>query len=187
MRPKVLSLALVVLGLVSAQNLLVNGGFEQPLSVGWAQTVGGVGTQTVERGTGHHPDPDYEAYLYQFDGGGWTKLGQMVDVPGSRLAFTFWGKFEYGAGSSTCWPVAAVTLEYCDAGGNLLGESRFYYHNAYCNWTNSGTLHLLDVASPDWQEYSLDIHDEIAANLPGVNPDDVRKVRVSMYGFTSGG
>jgi hypothetical protein len=166
------------------QNLLTNGDFEQDLSIGWTQS--GYGVYYMDRQTGYNPDPDYEAFdsLYGY---GFGKLNQIVDAPGITLSLDFWAKFELGGGSSSCWPVAAVTVGYYDADNVLLGESRIYYHNEYCTWTPSGTLSLIPITTPDWTLYTLDIAQEISSNLPGVNPGDVAKVGVALWDTTSGG
>jgi len=169
------------------QELLTNGDFEQELTVGWTQTRGGSGSMVCDRSQAYHPDPDYEAKDSLYDGAGWNKLSQLVDVPGPLLELSFWASFAYGAGSSTCWPVASVTVEYYDLNSTLLGETRFYWHSPYCNWTPSPTLSLHEVTNPDWTEYTLDIPTELSQNLPGVNPDDIARVAVSLYTYTSGG
>lgn len=187
MRLKLLLIIPAVLSLTLAQNLLTNGDFEQDLTAGWTQTKGGTGTQTMDRSVGYHPDPDCEAMAYQYSGSGWVKLAQTLDMPGPDALLTFWASFWRGASSSACWPVACVNASYLDAGGTLLGETRFYYHDAYCTWTRSSTLNLIDVTDPNWTQYSLDVRAEIATNLPGVNPDNVRKIQVALYVYTSGG
>lgn len=178
---------LVAAGPAPAENLLTNGEFEQALSVGWNQDVGGSGYKTIDRAIDFDPDPDFEARCSLYAGAGYARLSQVVDVPGTNLELDFRGSFAIGAGSSTCWPVASVCVTYRDAGGTYLGETRIYRHNEYCDWANSPTLHLIEVVNPDWQEYSLDVNDEITTNLPGVNPADVGKVEVSLYDYTSGG
>lgn len=180
-------LLFVFLCSVSAQNLLINGDFEQELSIGWTQSQGGSGYKYIDRDSTYHPDPDFEARCYLVSGSGWAKLSQTVDVPSANLDLNFWANFGIGGGSSTCWPVAAVFVEYYDLIGSFLGETRIYYHNAYCNWRNTPTCHLIDVTNPDWQQYELNIMDEISNNLPGVNSAEVKKVGVSLYDYTSGG
>ena len=91
----------VLVTAVSASEMLVNGDFEQELTVGWTFTDSGTGTHTCDRATDYHPDPDYEAQTYQYDNPGWARLGQTVDVPSPLLALSFWAKFEYSGGSSS--------------------------------------------------------------------------------------
>ncbi|MEO0081547.1 MAG: hypothetical protein ABIL25_04545 [candidate division WOR-3 bacterium] len=168
-------------------NLLVNGDFEQDLSVGWVQTKEGVGTQTISRATNYDPDPDYEARTYQYSGEGLTRLSQLVAVPGANVELRFNAKFQIGNGSLTCWPVASVCVEYLNAANNVLGMTFFYYHDQYCTWTNTPTQHLIEVTEPAWQNYRLDVQAELTVNLPGVNPADVSKVRVALHCYTSSG
>jgi hypothetical protein len=177
----------MLLALGYGQELLVNGDFEQPITTGWVQTQGGVGTQTTDRSTDYQPDPDYEASSYQYSGAGWTKLGQMVNVPRSDLLLSFWASFQLGPSSSSCWPVGSIVAGYYDSGGNLMGETYYYYHDVNCLWTPSATLSLINVSDPNWAQYTLYVRDEIIQHLPGVNPDFVTKVEVGLYAYTSGG
>ncbi len=176
-----------LLGLAAGQNLLVNGDFEQPLTTGWTATQGGSGYGLTDRQTWYHSDPDYEARDSLYSGAGWRRLAQRVNVSSPVLGISFWAKFEIGAGSSTCWPVASVTIGYYNAANTLLGETRFYYHNEYCTWTSSSTLHLIEVTNPDWARYSLNVADELAQHLPGVNPALVQRVEVALFDTTAGG
>ena len=184
---RVVLVLLLTLGFAVAQNTIVNGDFEQDLTMGWIQDYGGAGTATFTRDPSYQPDPDYEAQSYLYSGSGWLELRQVVDITTLSLDLSFWASFELGGGSSSCWPVASVTVSYRDAAGTVLGETRFYYHNQYCNWTSSQTLHLIDVANPGWQQYDLDVVRELALNLPGVDTRLVRQVGVALYAYTSGG
>jgi ABC-type amino acid transport substrate-binding protein len=108
-------------------------------------------------------------------------------VPHQWLGVSFQAKFDIYGTSSTCWPVAYVGIGYYDAVGNQLGETRIYHHNSYCTWVPTGTLSLIEVTNPDWTQYDIDIAQEIAQHLPGVNPADVRQVRVALADTTAGG
>lgn len=167
------------------QELLTNGDFEQDLSVGWTQYVGGNGTPVIQRvyDGGHD---NYYACDSLYLGAGWSQLGQVVDVPGPGLVLSFRADYAIGGGSSSCWQVAAVVARYKDQMDNTLGETRYYYHNSYCTWVSTPTVHLIDVTNPTWTQYTLDVADEIETNLPGVNPGDVSRVEFALYDTTSG-
>jgi hypothetical protein len=181
---KTILLLSLLLAFGFSQNLLENGDFEQGLTVGWTQDNSGY--VTVDRSTTYHPDPDWEVKdsLYGF---GYSRLYQTVDVPGITLILDFWAKFDIAGTSSTCWPVASVTLSYLDAANNVLGETRVYHHNEYCTWVPSGTLSLIPVTNPDWSQYTIDVAAELSANLPGVNPGNISRVKVSVFDTTAGG
>jgi hypothetical protein len=186
MNLKTLLLVTLVLGLAAGQELLINGDFEQELTVGWAQAESGVGTHTINRDTSYHPDPDYEAYTYQYDNPGWARLSQAVSVPGVNLLLSFWGSFEEVGGSSSCWPAACICVNYLDAGNAVLGETRYFY-STYANWVPSPTLSLIRITDPAWNQYTLNIVEELSQNLPGVNPADVAKVEVVVLAYTYSG
>ncbi len=184
---RVIVCSLLALGLTPAQNLLTNGDFEQELTVGWNQEQGGSGTVTFGRDVTYHPDPDYEAQGYLYAGPGWLALRQVVPVTTLSMDLSFWAAFELGGGSSTCWPVASIMVSFLDSSGAVLGETYFYYHNQYCTWAPSDTFHLIEVTNPGWQQYEMNLADELAQNLRGVSRARVRKVGVALYAWTSGG
>ncbi|MEO0079226.1 MAG: hypothetical protein ABIK44_00915 [candidate division WOR-3 bacterium] len=186
MRLKFLLIPTLALSLSLGQELLVNGDFEQELSVGWTYTDSGSGTHLAQRGTEYQPDPDYEAYVYQYDNPGWTRLSQRVDVPGVALQLSFWARFNEGGGSSTCWPAACFQVCYYNDDNVLLGETRYYY-STYADWVPSPTLSLYRITNPDWSRYELNIPDELTQNLPGVNPGEVAKVEVALFSYTISG
>ncbi len=185
LKVSLLVLALVV-GLGLSQNLLVNGDFEQELSVGWTYTDSGSGTHQALRDTIYQPDPDYEAWVYQYDNPGWTRLSQMIEVLSPALRVSFSANFRESGGSSTCWPAACFQVCYYNSNNILLGETRYYY-STYANWTPTPTLNLYRITNPDWNDYELDIEREINDNLPGVNPDSVAKVEVALWSYTFSG
>jgi hypothetical protein len=187
MKKTVLVLSLLLAAVAFGQELLTNGDFEQELSVGWVVDTGGYGLWTFDRDTLYQPDPDFEARESLYSGSGICRLSQTVDVPGPTLHLSFSAAFAIGGTSSTCWPVAGVWVGYKDSDGNLLGQTRFYYHNEYCTWTSTSTIHLIEVTNPDWNQYELDVADEIGNYLPGVNPGDVAQLEVALVDTTAGG
>jgi hypothetical protein len=186
MRNCLILLSIVFLSFAFSQELLINGDFEQELTVGWNQLVNGSGTHTINRDVSYHPDPDYEAMAYQYDNPGWTRLSQTVDVPGPMLELNFTACFAESGGTSSCWPAACFSICYLDANDVVLGETRYYY-STYATWTPTATLNLIHTYDPNWTQYTLDIVDELSQNLPGVNPGDVVKVEVALYAYTYSG
>ena len=178
----------VLLAVPASANLLTNGDFEQPFSVGWHQdTIDDGGVVTFERtDTLGQPTPGYAARIYKY----WSlyaSLNQTVDVPSADLELSLDGRLTIGGISATCWPVAAFVVSYLNDAGRELGSTMLIARDQYCEWNESDTLNFIDVTSPgDWVDYDLDIAQEIADNLPGVNADDVRKVRVELYTYVNG-
>lgn len=186
MRKCPILLAALLFSVGLGQQLLVNGDFELPLTTGWVHSDSGYGTHTSDRSVNYQPDPDYEAMSYQYDNPGWCRLGQTVDVPSPVLALSFWASFEQGGGTSTCWPAACFSVRYLDGSGTPLGETRYVY-STYADWVPSATFSIIRITNPAWSEYDLDIAQELADNLPGVNPGDVAKVEVALYSYTYSG
>jgi hypothetical protein len=179
---------LLLLVAFARAELIVNGGFDEPLSVGWSDTVwSAAGSYNIERSDTFNPlEPGFAAQVYKCRGY-FTTLYQTVDVPSADLALSFDGRLYLWPGAESCWPAPAFIIRYQDAAGTELGNTKFYKHNIFCTWQSSDTAHLIDVTSQwGWKHYQLDLGREIRDSLPGVDPAAVRKVRVELHAFVSG-
>jgi hypothetical protein len=176
-------------GPATANEFLVNGDFEQPLDVGWTDTVASeAGTFAFERAdTFGQPTPGFAAkvtkYLARY-----ASLRQTVDVPNLDLTLSFDGRFKIAGGSSTCWPVASLWIRYSDLSGVELGNTRICRSSEYSTWVSSDTVHLIEISDTTgaWHNYSVNLKQELAANLPGINPDNVKKVTVDLFAYDNG-
>jgi hypothetical protein len=187
MKKEAIILFFLAAGLASAGNFLVNGAFEQDLSVGWTSYMADptYGYDSIIRGTGFDPDADYEAYaLSTF--GYVTKLYQTVDIP-STANFTFAIKAKIVAFDndydSLCWAASAAIVYYLNSAGTVLGETRICGFSAPCPWVSTSTIHLIQAADTLWHNYSFVLNAELA-NLPGVTPAQVTKIQVCLYDTT---
>ena len=175
-------------GVAVAQELIINGDFEQGLEVGWTEEVRPLaGTWLFERSdTCGQPQPGFIARVRK-DLGTSAALVQTVVVPSVNLTFSYTGRFRIGGGSSTCWPAAALILRYLDSANVELGNSKCVLHNEYCSWANSDTAHIIEIELPEvWAGHNLDIAREITDNLPGVNASQVTKIRVELFAYDNG-
>jgi uncharacterized protein (DUF779 family) len=171
-----------------ASNLLVNGDFEQPLDVGWADTAFNLAGEArfQQSDTLGQPSPGLAAKVYKTLAD-CAMLSQTVDVPSANLSLQFDGRLAIGGGSSTCWPVAAFMVRYLDAAGVSLGNTRIYLHDQYCTWERKDTQSLIEVNTPGvWTPFTLDIASELSTNLPGIDPASVRRVRFDLFAFDNG-
>jgi len=170
-----------------AQELLVNGDFEQDLSVGWSYAVDSLAgswlferTDTLGQSSGFAGRVEKSLAAY-------AALTQQVTVPNQHLVLSFDARFRIGGGSSTCWPVASVIVRYLDAAGTELGNSKFILHNEFCTWANWDTAHLIEIENPEvWANHELDIAQEIYDKLPGVNAWSVAQVRLEIQAYDNG-
>jgi hypothetical protein len=182
-------IALCLTGLIgmAAGNLLTNGDFEQTLDVGWTDTVvGSVGSSQFERTDTLGQTTGYAARVVKYLAS-YAALGQTVTVPNTNLTLSFDGRFRIGGGSSTCWPVAAMFIRYLDNSGAELGNTKMILHGEFCNWTNSDSAHLIEIEIPEvWQPHTLDVAQEISNNLPGVNPANVKQIRIELFAYDNG-
>lgn len=172
---------ILIIGICTASNYITNGDFEQPLATGWTQyssnAYGG-----IMRGSGYHPDPDYEAYVYRIgqysSAGGYEKLYQTVDIPLIDIDFSVSLKL-YAWDNGSSWCGAACVLSYLDDSDVVLGKTRICYESPGCPWSNSPTQHLIAVYDSSWHDYTFNINDELQ-NLSGVNPLNVAKITVTL-------
>jgi hypothetical protein len=169
----------------SAVELLTNGTFEQDLSIGWlTYTYGSL--DTVTRGTGYEADPDYELCVYRDYGSGYCQASQTVDVSTTDLAFSVKARlWAYDNDADTlCWAASAIQIFYLNLSDVVLGETRICYKTAPCPWSSNTTLHIINANDDLWHTYSFNINTELA-NLPGVTPSAVKKIRVAAYDTTA--
>ncbi len=188
MRARSAVLAVLVLAGLGSAQMVENGDFEQPLDVGWSDTiVGVVGEGRFERtDTLGQPVPGFAARVYKTLAS-YASLYQTVDIPDVDVTLSFDARFRIGGGSSTCWPVAVFMVRYLDETGRHLGKTRFYLHDQYCNWVRSDTSNLIEINNPErWDNYELSIRDELQNNLTGINPSLVRKLCLELYAYDSG-
>ena len=160
--------------------LTVNGDFEDPLTTGWDQIIGAV-SYSITRSTHYDPDPDYEARVNQGTGSGYVRVFQVFTVPSTDLDFSANLKlYAWDNDPSDPWAGAALIVSYHDDFENLLGETFICIYSDNCPWINTSTRHLIVAADSSWHAYSFNIDTELG-NLPGVNPADIEKVKVSLY------
>ena len=172
-----------------AGELIINGDFEQPLDVGWTESVQNeAGLFYFDRAdTFGQPGPGFAGKVYK-ELARYASLRQTIDVPGVDLNLSFDGRFKIGGGSSTCWPVASFWVRYADSTGLELGNTRICRSSIYSTWAKSDTVSLIEI--PDttgaWKNYSLDLREELTTNLAGINPDDVKKITIELYAYDNG-
>jgi len=180
---KTLILLCMAIGILSAQGLIVNGDFEQNLSVGWQQASNNP-TFQIYRYTYFDPDPDYEVFVYKYNSDGYISLFQSVNVANTNLNFACYAKFYTFDNNIGDWSGAAVVISYINAADVTLGETRICsFSDSDCPWANSPTLHLITVTDTNWHDFFLNINDELA-NLSAVNPLEISKIQVALFDTT---
>jgi hypothetical protein len=183
---KIFLATLVMIGLLSAGNWLINGDFEQDLSTGWIATQSGSSIY-IDRATTYENDPDYEVRAEKGAGSGFANLSQTIDITApSEFNFSTKAKlYAYDNNADTLtFAGAAVRIVYRSATGTLLGETRICRFTAPCPWQNTSTCHLITVSDSLWHSYSFNLQTELG-NLPGVNPANVKKVEIALYDTTA--
>ncbi len=189
---QIIAAVLLAAGAVSlgrAQELIINGAFELDINTGWSiDSIEGMTPyyDTLDRAIDFHPDPDYEARIKKYDSAH-AMLYQIFNVGTTNLAFGITAKLyavEYNP-AGTYFAAAAVVLSYMNDSSAVLGETRICYKTGHCTWANSSILHLIEAPDTNWNTYSFNVDDELA-NLPGVNPLDIAKVKIALFDTTNG-
>lgn len=183
---KVILTLTLFIAFVSAGNWLINGDFEQDLSMGWITTQGGSSTY-IDRATTYESDPDYEVLVEKGSGNGFANVSQTIGITTpSEFVFSTKAKlYAYDNNADTLtYAGAAIRVIYRNASGTFLGETKICQFTQPCPWQNTSTCHLITVSDSLWHTYSFNLQTELG-NLPGVNPADVKKVEVAFYDTTA--
>ncbi len=166
---------------------IVNGDFEQDLSIGWLRKTSGLSySDNIDRATNLDSDVDYEVVLEKVSAG-YIKLFQTVDISTTNLNFSVSANMravEHNPYASY-WAAAAICLRYLNENNVLLGETRIARRSLHCPWQNSSTFHIINVTTENWQTHSFNLRDELQ-NLTAVNFDDIRKIQIVLMDTTNG-
>jgi hypothetical protein len=160
---------------------LANGDFSKPLSQGWAITANDI--------VGEHDitaTPESGAVLVKQMCGNAT-LAQDIKLKTTNLVFSTRARFSAQVTKPDYYATASVLLGFLDSDGKQLGETRIYSAAGTPPWKASNTLHVIAVADTGkWQDYSLNLGEELRTNLKGVDAAKVKRLRVSLESFCSG-
>ncbi|MCX8015687.1 MAG: hypothetical protein N2748_06660 [candidate division WOR-3 bacterium] len=181
-----------LLGLINlsiSRVLLTNGDFEQELKAGWILTfVDPTYGDTIDCLQKFDPDPDYEVRVKKHHAT-LAKIHQTVNIPTTDLQFSVSTKlyaYEHPSPLTYYWSASAIALRYLDDNYNLLGETRLTNKSLHCPWTNSPTVHLINVTDTiNWHTYSFNLNTELN-NLPGVNRNNIKKIQIALLDTTNG-
>jgi len=160
----------------SSLELVANGDFELPQTTGWSQNIAG-SSLFITRSTTYDPDADYEVKTSSSNGHGNARLWQQVTIPstdvyiGARLK-----GLAYDGGGA--WCASGLILTYLDVNGAPLGKTAIAATSSICPWTEDDTFHIIPLTT-SWVDYGFMLDDELA-NLPGIDPDDVRELEVML-------
>lgn len=174
----------LLISFIFNQQLILNGNFEDSLNY-W-QINRGYGTSELNVSPYHHPDPDKEVYLYKYDAD-YIRIFQIINIPHIYLNFSFSGKLlarELNP-STNYFAFASLNLEYLDENDNYLGRTMFIYKTPHCPLISTPNQHLIEITDTLWNNYNLNIFEEFA-NLPGINPFAVRKIKIVLLDSTDG-
>jgi hypothetical protein len=166
---------------IPLNHTLTNGDFSKPLTQGWAtQAKDLVGehsiTATQENGA-----------VVRKEMCGNATLVQDVKLKTTELGFSTRARFSCQATKPNYYATASVLLGFLDSDGKQLGATRIYSAAGTPPWKASNTLHLVAVADTgEWQDYNLNLGQELRSNLKGVDATRVKRLRVSLESFCSG-
>ncbi len=160
---------------------MVNGDFDEDLTIGWQKKVenyaGGYEIKRVKEGE------EYYARVNK-DLCGYAQLYQIVRISNLASSLSFQAKFSANTNEGDYAAAAAVVIEYLNHSQRRLGATYFYYSTSnFGEWQNASTTHLYKTSASGWQEFSLDIKNELGQNLPGINSDEVAYLKISILAY----
>jgi hypothetical protein len=170
-----LALLLLLAGSASADNLMANGDFSQPIDNGWAVfSTGDNGTASIISAAEPYGD------VAQTNKGR-VSLYQVIPVDNLNLVFSFSGRFHAEVTEEGYGALAKVAVVFCDADTNTLGKTVFGRASGVAELKNGETEHSI-VAKADnkWANYSLNISKELSTNLKKVDHDKVKFLRIGL-------
>jgi hypothetical protein len=161
-------------------DVIVNGRFDKPLNTGWT-----VGTDDILGSHGIRTESGGVRVSKEMRG--ITSLTQEVRVESLTMGFMTYARLSSRATDSGHYSAASILLTYLGENGDSLGATRVYNATGNTPWQNSGTLHLVPVVADSWQLHKLMLLHELTENLRDIDPAKVKRLRVSLESFCSGG
>ena len=167
-------------------NLIVNGDFEEPWTVGWKRVVA-----APSRGANHvrvvysaDGEGDDDLYL-RHTGESYMTLFQSIPVVSCNLLFS--ASFKLGPVKRN-GATSMIELEYGDKKGRYLGSTRLvnYHYSPFIyakrrSSLNTGFKHHIKMGTRWYKHYTINLREEIINNLPGIMPDRVKEIVINFY------
>ena len=166
---------------MNPSNLVRNGDFSERNIYGWVES-----SKLV---SGALPPADApHGYLELRVYGGYHGVHQDIRVQSLNLNFTFRVKVVSWATPTYAKPplrVIGVWLFMYDSTGKRLGYL-FYYYSPDATYKSTATAHKVKLgtglpAPSGWTRVSVNVAREVSLYMPGVEPDEVYKVRIYAY------
>jgi hypothetical protein len=178
---------MVVVGLVGlgcglilppANSELLNGSFDQQLNVGWKADPWSSAEAVYEQGDSFGQlRSNHAAKVTRFDQG-YAQLSQVVELTDLDYRLSFDARFLLG-GSLSCNPSARVAVGFLTDANQELGRTEWCLPSPDTAWSSGDTCFFRRVPEAGvWHSYSLSLRAELADHLKGVNPADVKRLRI---------
>jgi len=114
-------------------------------------------------------------------------LSQDVRLASTAMVFSTSAKFHAEASKPGYHAWSAVILTYLGKDGKPLGTTTIGTATEEAGWHDTPTAHYVWAKKQDvFADYSVNIADELKANLKGVSAKQVDRVRVEYKTFGSG-
>jgi len=173
--PLLLLAATPLLG--SPLQCVVNGDFEEELTIGWQQQID-CSSVVVMRTLYQDDDPDYELWTLVDNGIGEVSVWQRFPIPNLDLEITAAIKV-LASGDGGAWTVSGFGINYLDWNMDLLGKTFIGMMSNDCPWTESSTFHIIEITDFLWHQFSFNLNDELV-NLPDVAPQQIAYLEVEV-------
>jgi len=170
-----LAFLLLLAGVASADNLITNGDFSQPVDNGWTVfSTGDNGTASIVSAEAPYGD------VAQTNKGR-VSLYQVIPVDNLNLVLSFSGKFHTEVTKEGYGALAKVAVVYCDADTNTLGKTVFGRASGIAELKSGETEHsIIAKADNKWADYTLNIGKELSTGLKKVDHEKIRFLRIGL-------
>lgn len=174
-------------------NLLVNGDFSQPWSVGWKRRMANLKRGSTKVSRDYLPAMGGNALHIRHKGKNRIQFIQEVKVAGLDLVFSTSFQMKSWEGMIIGFSgtgMASISLIYLDRKGKVIGATHLvnYVRNIFADTPLIGVprgpldtqaVHHIKVKNDNfYQDYTIDLMQEISNNLMAVDSNQIRKIAV---------
>jgi len=165
--------------------LLINGNFEEPYTVGWDSLLGKY-QHSFEWKTSCDPDVDYEIYHINYAEGfsASAYLYQNVDVTKFKLDnITFSAKALFRTALVEGFCGSAVIIKFKSVNKQRLGDIKIFKDSTQLQiskWPVDSNQLLYEIFDNSWHTFSFTIGDELK-KIPNIKQSEIAYIEVGVF------
>lgn len=181
-------------------NLIVNGNFKKHWSNGWTRTLGDITKGSSKVSVVNVSTGSGKAVKIVHKGKSYTVLYQQIPVRDAKLKFSASFQMVTREGPIIGFSgtgIAMISLHYYNDRGKMLGKTTLcqFVKNPFAGTGLVGVPegpkdtyreHNIKVGEGWHTNYTMDVEREIIDNLPGVNPDEIKRITIVLWAGATG-